>query len=91
MGLKDPGKIIKNIGRRIGEVREHQGLKQSELADKLGMSTRHLQRCESGMEVRLTVETLVRIANALSVDYREFQKAPKTNRPKPGRPKIKHL
>lgn len=91
MARNDEGKTLRNIGRRIGEIRVQKGLSQAQLAEKIGMSVRQLQRFETGVakDTALTVKVLVRIANALDVDYGELHKKAKTAPPGRGRPKRK--
>lgn len=43
------------------------GLSQEEVAERLGMATRHYQKIESG-ELNVTMATLCRVADALRVE-----------------------
>ena len=54
------------LGQRIAETRRAAGLSQEQLADRIGMERRSVQRYESGeRDPRFT--DLVRIADALGV------------------------
>lgn len=53
--------------KKIKELREKQNLSQQELADKAEISRVYLSRLESGKEVRVSVNVLVKISNALNV------------------------
>ena len=50
------------------------------------MTTRYVQRVEAGSE-NLTVETLVKFANALKVPLADIFAQPTTRTPRPGRPR----
>jgi transcriptional regulator with XRE-family HTH domain len=60
-----------HVGARISELRRKQGTSQEQLADRLDVTTQWLSRVENGHE-NLTLETLTRIANALSVQIVEL-------------------
>lgn len=55
---------------RIAELRRERGMTQEQLAEKSTVTTRTIQRLESGADVSL--ETLNLIANALDVQVREL-------------------
>jgi len=52
------------LGRRIQELRKHKGLKQSELAELLGIDSKHMSKLECGRGYP-SFELLDRIAFAL--------------------------
>lgn len=79
-------RLIKEVGRRLGELRESRGLTQQGLADALGKSMRYIQAVEAGGE-NLTLRTIVVFANALKVPPSTFLETPATRRRPPGRPK----
>ena len=54
----------RQLGQRIREFREHQGLIQKDLAKKAGLPVRTIGRIERG-EVDVRLSTLYRIAKAL--------------------------
>src|SRR5579859_159913 len=84
MSEKETHVYLKNIGRRINEIRAVKGLTQAQLADKLGISVRLLARWESSENVK--VMTLFRIAKVLGCKVPDFFKTPRTSNPKRGRP-----
>ncbi len=61
-------------GEALKRCREAKGLTQAELAKKSGMSVRVLQNLEQGVRDinKASVETVLRIADALGVDVREI-------------------
>lgn len=56
----------KALGQRIRRIREHAGLSQTDLGNKLGISYQQIQKYERGVN-RLSVESLMRMARALGV------------------------
>lgn len=68
---KDADEVIRQIGRRIAELRKKKGLTQRQLADQLGVAVTwisHLETKGSNLEVR----TVVKLAEALGVEPREL-------------------
>ncbi|MDE5060875.1 MULTISPECIES: helix-turn-helix domain-containing protein [Wolbachia] len=63
--------IDKQIGERIRKRRLMCGFSQRDLGKKLGISFQHIQGYETG-EVRLVVDRLYNLAEALSVDMSYF-------------------
>lgn len=59
------------IARQVKGLRTAAGLTQEQLAHRSGIAPRHLQKIESG-GVNVTVDTLVKVANALAVDVQRF-------------------
>lgn len=60
------------MGYRIKELREQRGMSQAELARKAGITRVTLWRLESGDGKVAMTRTLMKIANALSVEVREL-------------------
>lgn len=58
-----------NIGRRIREFREKQGMNQSELAEKSGLTPGAISQIENGKRANPTEDTLHKIAKALNTTY----------------------
>lgn len=60
----------KLIGVKIRQARKEKGLTQEKLSEKCGLSNKYFGVVEGGFK-KLSVETLIKIANALdvSVDY----------------------
>jgi transcriptional regulator with XRE-family HTH domain len=59
--------VRKRIAVKIRLLRACRGLSQEALAQKSGLSTRHLQKLEAG-QVNVTVESLSKLSKALEVD-----------------------
>jgi transcriptional regulator with XRE-family HTH domain len=76
------------LGMRVTELR-HTRFTQEQLAERVGMSSRQLQRIEAG-EVDVSLSTLVVLARALAVEPGALLQAP-TSRVvrRVGRPPIK--
>lgn len=83
---RDTQTVLRDLGLRIRELRQQAGLTQEGAAERLGMLTPNYARIEQGRS-NVTVDTLVRIANALDVPLVEMFKAPKIRTVKPGRPR----
>jgi transcriptional regulator with XRE-family HTH domain len=81
----DPARVIKDLGRRIAELRRERGLTQEQFAENLGVSAGYVRRLESG--VNLTMRSLVGIANALKVPNPDLLRAPQDRKIRLGRPK----
>lgn len=63
----DPEQLVRDVGRRVAELRIKAGQTQEELAADLRVSARWVQRLEQRGE-NLTLHTLVKLANALGVE-----------------------
>lgn len=82
----DADRVIRGLGRRVAELRVKAGSTQEELAERMKLPVKYLQRIESGAQ-NLSVRTLVRFANSLGVPMAELFTPPASfRRPKPGRP-----
>ena len=79
-------RALRDVGLRIGELRDERELTQEKLAERLKVTPRWLQSVEGGKE-NLTIGTVVRFANALKVPMASFFVTPTTPRRKPGRPR----
>jgi transcriptional regulator with XRE-family HTH domain len=60
-----------DISKRIKQIREEKGFKQSEIADKIGVEQSNYARFEKRGK-KLTIEQLEGIANALEVSVKEI-------------------
>lgn len=85
MPPQDPKRVLKDIGRKIAELRGAADVTQEALAEILGWSLKYQQRVEGGRE-NLTTGTLVKIANALGVPVAHLFRAPRSRQVRPGRP-----
>lgn len=68
------------IGRRIKESRLQQGVTQAELAEKIEMSETYISHIETARK-KASLETLVRIANALGITADRLLEGNQTNDP----------
>lgn len=59
------------LGARIKELRKAKGLSQEELSEKVGIDSKHLSRIEVGKSYP-SLDTLEKIANALSVEIKDL-------------------
>ncbi len=69
--VEDPEKLKAHVGLRIAELREKKGFTQSDVAEAIGTTVPNLQRVEYGVQ-NVTIETMVKIANAIDVPVAEF-------------------
>lgn len=58
---------MNKVGKRIQEMRQRRDMTQSELAQKLDMTSKYISNIECGGKSP-TLETFVAIANALQID-----------------------
>lgn len=63
--------VRRRIAVRIRQLRSCRRLSQEALAQKSGISPRHLQRLEAA-QINVTIESLVKLANALEVDINQL-------------------
>ncbi len=88
--LKAADKIARSVGRKVAEIRVRTGMTQKELADKLGVDTAgYVRRIEQhGGSGNISILTLIKLADALGVDFMELLKKPSPEARKrgPGRP-----
>lgn len=76
---------MREVGRRIAEIRGGRQLTQEQLAERMGLSLKGYQFIERGIQ-NLTIKTLVRVANALEVRTVDLFAKPATNEIRRGRP-----
>jgi len=86
VALPAASRAIRDVGRRIAEIRGERDWSQARLAEELGIALQNLQRMEQGRQ-NFTVRTLVRVAQKLGCEPRELWEPPATTRPRRGRPK----
>jgi transcriptional regulator with XRE-family HTH domain len=70
----DPDKLVRDVGRRVAEIRREKGLTQQALATKLKATMQWVQQIEYG--ANLTLFSLARLANALDLPLELFLVAP---------------
>ena len=83
--LLDPEDVLRDVGRRISEIRRERRMTQEQFADKAELSWKYVQQIEAGTE-NLTLRSLVRLANLLRTDLLAILERPRELRPRPGRP-----
>jgi transcriptional regulator with XRE-family HTH domain len=81
----DADRVIKDVGRRVAEVRADLGLTQEQLAERLRMDTNNLQRIETGRQ-NITIRMIVRLASALGCQPAALFERPRTRDVRRGRP-----
>jgi len=81
----DADKLIYEVGRRVAELRVESNLTQAELADRVDVSLKYLQRLESGQE-NLTLRSLANLANIFGVEVAALFCSPTNVVPRRGRP-----
>jgi transcriptional regulator with XRE-family HTH domain len=67
--------VLADIGRRVAELRRERKWVQAELAERMDVTLRHIQRIEAG-EKNLTVRSLVLLAHVLRTHPTEFLSQP---------------
>jgi transcriptional regulator with XRE-family HTH domain len=71
--IKNDSLFLIKLGERIVQIRKSKKLKQYELSDLLSMDDSGLRKIESG-RTNPTIKTLIRIANALEIEFIELFK-----------------
>lgn len=92
MDEKDPDeRLLDDVGRRIGELRQRAGLTQAQVAEMTDMTVPNYQRIEAGTQ-NLTLRTMAKIARALDVHVADLLVAPEGAPPKrkPAAPPRRH-
>lgn len=64
-------KNLKNFGSRIQELRKKNNLAQSELAEKIGLSTNFIGMVERG-ERNTSVDKIFKLAKAFNISLAQF-------------------
>lgn len=71
---EDPERLVRDVGRRIVELRRSAGLTQEEFAEAMRSSVQYVSRVELGEN--LTIHSLAKIANVLGVRVADLFQAP---------------
>lgn len=80
-------RVLRDLGRKIAELRHARGLTQAGLAERSGIDAKYLQLLEGGRQ-NTTIATLVCIAQALRATLSELLEPPTARPPRrPGRPR----
>jgi transcriptional regulator with XRE-family HTH domain len=82
----DPDSLVRDIGRRVAELRRERDLTQQALASKLRATMQWVQQIEYG--ANLTIHSLARVANALDIELQTLLVPPRPSSyvRRPGRP-----
>jgi transcriptional regulator with XRE-family HTH domain len=84
--IQNPKRVLRDVGRRVAEIREAAGKTQEKFSVQLKVSLKYLQRVEAGTE-NLTVLSLAKLANRARVRVTQLFEPPVTHRVKRrGRP-----
>ena len=83
---ESPARVIKDVGRRIAELRRAKGWTQDQLAVQLEVSVQYLRRVEGGGE-NLTIKSLVEIARVCGARTADLLSPPVSRKVVKGRPK----
>ena len=65
--------ITTKLGKRIKELRKQSNLTQDSLAEKAGLSGKHIGEIERG-EVNVTAQSLEKVATALDIELPELMR-----------------
>ncbi len=86
MPSQNPARVMREIGRRVAELREARGWTQAVLAERLDVSASYVRRIEAGSE-NLSIRSLVGIAGVLGARVVSLFEPPESLRRRPrGRP-----
>jgi transcriptional regulator with XRE-family HTH domain len=72
--MKSQNNNCENIGDKIKKIRAKQGLTQDALARKAELPYTTLTKIESGVIIRPTIQTVIKIAKGLDVSIDELIK-----------------
>ena len=81
---------LKKVGRRIAELRQGAELTQEQLAAKLKITLKYLQRVEAGRH-NLSVDSLVRFSRVLKAEPKALFEEPRSLMVNVGRPRKRVL
>lgn len=71
MPTQNATKVLRDIGRKIAEIRAAKGWTQERFAEALGIAVQNVARMEQGRQ-NLTVRTIVRLARTLGCTPRSL-------------------
>lgn len=83
--MEQADEVIRNVGRRVRELRLRRGWTQEEMAEKLNIALRNFQQMERGRQ-NLTLRTMVRLARLLGVRTIKLMEEPESPTVSRGRP-----
>lgn len=82
--------FLVRVGQNVAEARLRAGLTQEELAERLEVIPRIVQKIESG-RLNLTLRTIARLADALHADPGALVAGPSANAKKSAKPTVKRV
>lgn len=77
MAKRTADRTVRDVGRRLAELREDAGLTQQQAAERIGMSSQYLRRVEAG-EINLSIRSLVKFAHVFKTDIEALFQVPKS-------------
>jgi transcriptional regulator with XRE-family HTH domain len=87
MRRADPDRVLRDLGRRVAELRRERGMTQDSFAEQWDVSVGYVRRVEAG--ANLSVRSLVTIAHLLGVQLQDLFDPPKDRRIRRGRPRAR--
>ncbi|MEQ9318700.1 MAG: helix-turn-helix transcriptional regulator [Polyangiaceae bacterium] len=81
----DQDEVIRDLGRRIAELRASADLTQEQLAERLDLTPRYVQMIEAG-EANPAIRALAELAHALGVGLADLFVPPTSREVRVGRP-----
>ena len=90
MARVDPDRLVRDLARRVAELRRERGWSQADLAEALACSVQRVAVIEGG-SANLTLHTLARLATIFGLPVADLFKTPKNESKKvgPGRPRVR--
>jgi transcriptional regulator with XRE-family HTH domain len=86
---KDPQRTLRDVGRRVAEIRAKAALTQEVFAERVAkISLKYLQRIEAG-RANMSVLTLAKFAARIGVEVRELFDPPASHVVRRGRPRVR--
>lgn len=71
MNQKEHSEFLIALGKRVEEIRQHQGLTKTQLAFEMNTGEKYIRRLEKG-EVNITIKNLLKLSNALHIPLPEL-------------------
>ena len=81
-----PERLLKDVGRRVAELRAARKMTQEALAERLDVGVRYIQEVEAGRQ-NMTLKSVALFAAKLRAPAAAFFESPTTKMPPPGRPR----
>jgi transcriptional regulator with XRE-family HTH domain len=84
--VETPNQVVRDVGRKLRELRMKRGWTQEDVAEKLGIALRNYQVMERGKQ-NLTLKTIAKLARVLGVRAVQLLEPPKSRTVPRGRPR----